>query len=129
MVTAEDPAGPWSDPVVMEGVERIDPSLFWDDDGSPWLCANGLPTLKGPDASNREIWLTRLDSETLQPTGDRIPLWQGALRGCSTPEACGSMCFTGAFAALYACRDSPGPPAWMDVGRVYLGKRRAKRAE
>jgi xylan 1,4-beta-xylosidase len=32
-VTAEDPAGPWSDPVWIDS-EGIDPSLFFDDDGT-----------------------------------------------------------------------------------------------
>jgi xylan 1,4-beta-xylosidase len=31
IVTAADPAGPWSDPVVVD-VEGIDPDLAWDDD-------------------------------------------------------------------------------------------------
>lgn len=30
IVTAEDPAGPWSDPVCVD-IEGIDPSLFWED--------------------------------------------------------------------------------------------------
>ncbi|MDH3706801.1 MAG: family 43 glycosylhydrolase, partial [Acidimicrobiia bacterium] len=32
VVTAGDPAGPWSDPVALE-VPGIDPDLAWDDDG------------------------------------------------------------------------------------------------
>ena len=32
IVTAKDPAGPWSDPYPLES-EGIDPSLFFDDDG------------------------------------------------------------------------------------------------
>lgn len=34
--TATDPAGPWSDPVVLGGVGGIDPSLFWDEDGKAY---------------------------------------------------------------------------------------------
>lgn len=34
-VTAENPAGPWSDPVWLSA-PGIDPSLFWDDDGRCW---------------------------------------------------------------------------------------------
>ena len=29
-VTADNPAGPWSDPIVIEGADGIDPSLFFD---------------------------------------------------------------------------------------------------
>ena len=34
IVTAKDPAGPWSEPYFLEEAEGIDPSLFFDDDGS-----------------------------------------------------------------------------------------------
>ena len=33
-VTATNPEGPWSDPVWLEDAPGIDPSLFFDDDGS-----------------------------------------------------------------------------------------------
>ena len=34
LVTATDPAGPWSDPVSLPGVPGIDPDLAWDADGT-----------------------------------------------------------------------------------------------
>ena len=37
IVTASDPAGPWSEPVCL-GSEGIDPSLFFDDDGLCYYC-------------------------------------------------------------------------------------------
>lgn len=37
IVSAEDPAGPWSDPVYTTGAVGIDPDLFWDDDGTCYL--------------------------------------------------------------------------------------------
>ena len=33
IVTAKDPAGPWSDPYYLEGADGIDPSLFFDENG------------------------------------------------------------------------------------------------
>jgi alpha-N-arabinofuranosidase len=36
LVTARDPAGPWSEPVWLEDAPGIDPSLFFDDDGRCW---------------------------------------------------------------------------------------------
>lgn len=36
LVTADDPAGPWSEPVYLNG-RGFDPSLFHDDDGRKWL--------------------------------------------------------------------------------------------
>jgi xylan 1,4-beta-xylosidase len=36
IVTADDPAGPWSDPVIVEGLRGIDPDIAWDDAGTCW---------------------------------------------------------------------------------------------
>ena len=36
IVTAADPAGPWSEPYWLEAAPGIDPSLFFDDDGRVW---------------------------------------------------------------------------------------------
>ena len=33
IITAENPAGPWSDPIHILGAPGIDPDLFFDDDG------------------------------------------------------------------------------------------------
>jgi beta-xylosidase len=40
-VTADDPAGPWSDPVVLD-VPEIDPDLAWDDDGRCFVHTAGI---------------------------------------------------------------------------------------
>lgn len=38
VVTAKDPAGPWTEPVLVEGAKGvIDPAPFWDEDGQGWL--------------------------------------------------------------------------------------------
>jgi beta-xylosidase len=38
VVTASDPSGPWSDPILVDDTKgAIDPAPFWDDDGSGWL--------------------------------------------------------------------------------------------
>ena len=38
VVTAKNPAGPWSVPVLVDSTRgAIDPAPFWDDDGSAWL--------------------------------------------------------------------------------------------
>ena len=41
LVTSEDPAGPWSDPVPVP-VPGIDPDLAWDHDGNCWVHFSGL---------------------------------------------------------------------------------------
>ena len=40
-VTSEDPAGPWSDPILVP-VPGIDPDLAWDSDGNCWVHFSGL---------------------------------------------------------------------------------------
>lgn len=77
VVTATDPAGPWSVPRLLEG-EGIDPSLFFDDDGRSYLTAardSTAPDAPGPG----EIWLREFDTARLQLTGPTHNLWYGAL--------------------------------------------------
>ena len=44
LVTATNPAGPWSDPVWIPEVGGIDPSIFFDDDGKAYVINNDEPT-------------------------------------------------------------------------------------
>lgn len=79
VVTATDPAGPWSNPVELDAL-GIDPSLFFDDDGRCWFTGArdaAEPTVTGPG----EIWLRELDLTTLRLVGPTHVLWHGALRG------------------------------------------------
>ncbi|SEF98008.1 alpha-N-arabinofuranosidase [Nonomuraea solani] len=76
VVTADDPAGPWSDPVPLEA-EGIDPSLFFDDDGRCWLTACRDAVTGGPG----ELWMRELDLDRLELAGPTHVLWQGAVRG------------------------------------------------
>lgn len=39
-VTATNPAGPWSDPIYVDGLFGIDPDLFWDDDGKAYAISS-----------------------------------------------------------------------------------------
>lgn len=79
VLTADDPAGPWSEPHVIDGAPGIDPDLFFDDDGTVWYVGN-----HGPDDASYpgegEIWLQRLDPETWSLIGERHFLWRGALK-------------------------------------------------
>ncbi|MBO3083734.1 glycoside hydrolase family 43 protein [Cellulomonas fengjieae] len=79
VVTATDPAGPWSDPVELDA-QGIDPSLFFDDDGRCWFTGARdapEPAVTGPG----ELWLRELDLDTLRLVGPEHVLWHGALRG------------------------------------------------
>lgn len=42
VVTAKDPAGPWSNPTWVP-IDGIDPSLFFDDDGKCYITYNSIP--------------------------------------------------------------------------------------
>ncbi|MEN3613546.1 glycoside hydrolase family 43 protein [Plantactinospora sp. ZYX-F-223] len=46
LVTAEDPAGRWSEPVHLPDVLGIDPDLAWDDDGTCWCTIAGIDQLR-----------------------------------------------------------------------------------
>ena len=80
IVTAEDPAGPWSEPRVLEGAPGIDPSLFFDDDGRTWYVGNHVP----PDPEfpgQAEIWLQEVDLADFRLIGQRHYLWRGCCGG------------------------------------------------
>lgn len=82
LLTAEDPAGPWSDPVWLAG-EGIDPSLFADDDGRLWFHAT-RPAAEPEWPGQTEIWLRELVDGAL--TGPEHVLWTGAVRGAVWSE-------------------------------------------
>lgn len=84
VVTANDAAGPWSDPVWWDG-GGIDPSLFFDDDGSVW--AHGTRLAAEPEWDQQtEVWVRELDPATLQLRGDEHVVWSGAVRGAVWAE-------------------------------------------
>ncbi|MDB5687060.1 MAG: xylan 1,4-beta-xylosidase, partial [Rhizorhabdus sp.] len=69
VITARDPRGPWSNPVWLKDLGGIDPSLFFDDDGSAWIVNNDGPEGKPLYDGHRAIWLRRFDPGTLQASG------------------------------------------------------------
>ncbi|QGH36554.1 family 43 glycosylhydrolase [Gracilibacillus salitolerans] len=86
-VTATDPAGPWSDPVWLEGAPGIDPSLFFDDDGKVYYTGNRKPPSGRKYKKHNEIWLQELDLEKKQLVGPTYSLWDGALKNAHAQEA------------------------------------------
>lgn len=78
IVTASDPAGPWSDPVWIPGAPGIDPSLLFDDDGRVWYTGN-RPTGRHYEG-HCEIWTQELDLKTMRLAGRRHAIWDGALK-------------------------------------------------
>ncbi|MFE5595487.1 glycoside hydrolase family 43 protein [Streptomyces sp. NPDC056549] len=82
VVTATDPAGPWSEPYWLEG-EGFDPSLFFDDgpdgDGRAWFTA---ARVRDEAAGRTEIWMREYVPGERRLTGPEYVLWSG-----SHPEA------------------------------------------
>ncbi|MEU5258774.1 family 43 glycosylhydrolase [Amycolatopsis sp. NPDC021455] len=78
IVTAEDPAGPWSDPVYVAGTVGIDPDLCWDDAGVCHLTwASFHPALTG-------IASVPIDPGTGAMLAEPRLLWNGT--GLAAPE-------------------------------------------
>jgi xylan 1,4-beta-xylosidase len=89
IVTATDPAGPWSEPYWLEDAPGIDPSLLFDEDGRAWYCGNREPPDGEHYRGHREIWLQELGLGAMQLTGPKHSLWDGALKGnlhCEAPH-------------------------------------------
>lgn len=78
VVTAKDPAGPWSNPVWLPEINGIDPSPFFDDDGKAYIVYNSIP----PDNQSlydghRTIRINEFDTKTLKITSDNRVLVNG----------------------------------------------------
>lgn len=86
VVTATDPAGPWSEPVwLTDAAGGFDPSLLFDDDGRAWYCGT-RPALAPQFEGHTEVWLRELDLATLSLVGPERVLWEGAVRGAVWAE-------------------------------------------
>ncbi|MGZ8842667.1 MAG: glycoside hydrolase family 43 protein [Pyrinomonadaceae bacterium] len=76
-VHTKDPAGEWSEPVLLDQ-GGIDPSLFFDDDGKVYL------TTAGSSGCAARICQSEIDIETGKRLSEIKPLWSGT--GGSSPE-------------------------------------------
>ena len=71
-VTAKNPAGPWSDPVLLPEINGIDPSFFFDENGKAYIINNGPPPDNQPlYDGHRAIWLQEFDLKSHKLTGER----------------------------------------------------------
>ncbi len=86
IITATDPAGPWSEPYYIEGADGIDPSLFFDEDGTCYY----IGTHPNPDGCKYDgdwyIWIEELDIEKMKLTGEVHNVWNGAMKNIIWPE-------------------------------------------
>ncbi|WP_328709006.1 glycoside hydrolase family 43 protein [Microbispora hainanensis] len=79
IVSAEDPAGPWSDPIVVDGLPSVDPDLAWDEDGTCWCT---YATFGAEAGTIMQVPIDPLRGEILDAPR---PLWSGT--GLAAPEA------------------------------------------
>jgi alpha-N-arabinofuranosidase len=78
LVTAKDPAGPWSDPIWYD-FEGIDPSLCFMDDGRAWMLNNGAPAETPRYDGHRAIWIQEFDIPAKKLVGPRTVLVNGGV--------------------------------------------------
>lgn len=77
LLTATNPAGPWSDPVWLN-FDGIDPSLYFDDDGRAWMVNNGNPPDNKPlYQGHRAIWIQEFDAAAKKLIGPRSIIVNG----------------------------------------------------
>ncbi len=81
LVTATDPAGPWSQPRWLGEKDSFDPSLLFDD-GRVWFHAARTVD----EAGHTEVWLRELDLDAGTLIGPEHVIWRGALRDARWAE-------------------------------------------
>lgn len=70
IITAADPAGPWSDPLPLPEIRGIDPDIFFDDDGRVYITHNGEPEGEALYDGHRAIWIWEYDLSGRQVIAD-----------------------------------------------------------
>ncbi|MFB7842986.1 family 43 glycosylhydrolase [Microbacterium sp. NPDC056052] len=84
LVTATDPAGPWSDPVMLDA-GGIDPSIAFDDEGRVWLHGTRL-TAEPEWPDQTEVWVREYSPARQALVGEEYVIWRGAVHGAVWAE-------------------------------------------
>jgi xylan 1,4-beta-xylosidase len=79
VMTAKNPAGPWSDPVWLREVRGIDPSLFFDKDKAYIVYNSDAPDNKPLYSGHRTIRTYEFDPATLKVSGEEHLLVNGGV--------------------------------------------------
>lgn len=87
IITAEHPAGPWSEPHWLTDVPGIDASLFFDEDHKAYIIGTGDVVKRADGRMDRGIWLCEFDIQTMKTVGEKSVIWDSALRNAASPEA------------------------------------------
>jgi len=84
-VTADNPRGPWSDPVWLKDIDGIDPSFFFDDDGRTFVLNNGPPEGAPLYNGHRAIWIQEMDLTANKLVGPRKVIVNGGTELAKQP--------------------------------------------
>ncbi|HCI73056.1 MAG TPA: glycoside hydrolase family 43 protein [Lachnospiraceae bacterium] len=87
IVTAKDPAGPWSQPHWLTDVPGIDASFFFDHHDRCYIMGTGNVWPDGKGGMRQGIWAAEYDIEKFCLVGEPVALWGGAMAGVASPEA------------------------------------------
>lgn len=80
VVTAKNPAGPWSNPVKIPQVRGIDPSIYFDDNGKAYILYNSdAPDNKPLYSGHRTIRMYEFDLVSLKVIGEEKQLVNGGV--------------------------------------------------
>jgi alpha-N-arabinofuranosidase len=79
LVTATNPAGPWSNPTWIPEVGGIDPSIFFDDDGKTYVINNDAPPGGSTYPGHRAIWIREYDVAAKRVSGPATMIINGGV--------------------------------------------------
>lgn len=78
-VKTKDPFGRWSEPIWLPETNGIDPSFFFDDDGSAYIVNNDAPEGTPEYDGHRAIWVQEFDVATDKTIGPKKVLINGGI--------------------------------------------------
>ncbi len=87
IITATDPAGPWSEPHWLMDVPGIDASIFFDDDDTCYVVGTAQCWPDGNGGKRQGVWVAKYDIENFKVVSDPVPIYGGAMAGVAAPEA------------------------------------------
>lgn len=86
IVKSKDPeSGEWSEPIWIPEVGGIDPSLFFDDDGSAYIINNDEPIGEARYDGHRALWMHRFDTKTDRVVGNAWVVVDGGIHPEENP--------------------------------------------
>ena len=85
-VTADNPSGPWTDPYIIEGATGIDPSLFFDDNGTSYYIGTRENSVSHQYYGDNEIYICEIDLSKSKFSRNPTPIWKGSMKNSIWPE-------------------------------------------